>query len=142
MAHVFISHASADGRTAEQVRRWLATDGHDVFLAQARGDGVTLGDEWQPRPYERLRWADAVVCLVSQAYRNSTWCTAELAIAHERGRRILPILVELAPRRFSTAAPPLPRSRRNCQDLSSPTFLSESSLMLLGPVQADGIGST
>lgn len=97
MAHVFVSHASADGRTAEQARRWLATDGHDVFLAQAPGDGIALGEEWQRRLYERLRWADAVVCLVSQAYRDSTWCTAELAIAHERGRRILPILVEPGP---------------------------------------------
>jgi Novel STAND NTPase 1/TIR domain len=97
VANVFISHASKDREAADRVRQWLRADGHEVFLARAPGDGVALGEEWQPRLYERLRWADAVVCLVSRAYRNSVWCTAELAIAHERGSRVLPFLVEPGP---------------------------------------------
>ena len=38
----------------------LVEDGHDVFLDQDLRDGIALGEEWEQRLYERLRWADAV----------------------------------------------------------------------------------
>ena len=49
---------------------------------------------WEQRLYERLRWADAVVCLVTSAYRGSAWCTAEVGIARSLGSRLLPVLAE------------------------------------------------
>ena len=39
-------------------------------------DGIPAGDDWQARLYERLRWADAVVCVVTPAYLESVWCAA------------------------------------------------------------------
>jgi hypothetical protein len=76
---------------------WLRAEGHQVFLAQDPREGVAVGEQSQPRLYERLRWADAVVCLVDRAYRESVWCSAELAIAHERGLRIMPFLLDAGP---------------------------------------------
>ena len=96
MAKVFISHASEDDDAAQLVHGWLVEDGHQVFLDHDLLDGIELGEEWEQRLHERLRWADAVVCLVTSAYVTSAWCTAELGVARSRGSRLLPISVEPA----------------------------------------------
>jgi hypothetical protein len=46
------------------------------------------------RLHERLRWVDAVVCVLTSAYVASTWCTAEVAIAQSRGSRLIPVLTK------------------------------------------------
>jgi hypothetical protein len=91
VTRVFISHASADQRLAGQVLDWLTGDGHEVFLDQDLRAGIAVGEQWQERLYERLRWADAVVCLITPAYLASTWCAAEVGIASARGSRLLPL---------------------------------------------------
>jgi hypothetical protein len=80
---------------ARQVHGWLIEDGHQVFLDHHSSDGIAIGENWETRLYERLRWADAVICVVTSAYVASVWCTAELAIAQSRGSRILPVRAEL-----------------------------------------------
>jgi TIR domain len=94
MARVFISHASKDPEAAAEVHRWLLADGHEVYLDQHLSDGTLVGEEWERRLRERLRWADAVVCVLTTAYLASVWCTAELTIAQSRGSRVLPVLAE------------------------------------------------
>ena len=84
MARVFISHSSQDAALADEVHQWLVDDGHEVFLDQDVHDGIGLGDQWERRLHERLRWADALVCVLTSAYVTSMWCTAELAITHSR----------------------------------------------------------
>ncbi|MDT7840983.1 nSTAND1 domain-containing NTPase [Streptomyces justiciae] len=91
MANVFISHAGQDTNLAEELHAWLTADGHHVFLDRDVRDGIALGEEWEQRLHERLRWADATVCVITPAYLNSTWCTAEVAIARSRGNRLLPL---------------------------------------------------
>jgi energy-coupling factor transporter ATP-binding protein EcfA2 len=91
---VFVSHAGADVALAGQVRGWLVADGHEVFLDRDLHDGIAIGEDWQARLHERLRWADAVVCLLTAAYLGSTWCTAEVAIAQNRGSRLFPVRAE------------------------------------------------
>ena len=71
MAKVFVSHASEDLRFAEEVHRWLVDDGHEVFLDRDLRDGIGVGEDWEQRLYQRLRWADAVVCVVTSAYLAS-----------------------------------------------------------------------
>jgi hypothetical protein len=41
-----------------------------------------------------LRWADAVVCMVTSAYLASPWCAAEVGVARSQGSRLLPLLAE------------------------------------------------
>jgi hypothetical protein len=105
-----VSHASEDHVLTAELHHWLVEDGHDVFLDQDLRDGIALGDEWEPRLHERVRWADAVVCLVTESYRKSVWCAAEVGIARSRGSRLLPLRAEpgepyplLTPSRFQTA---------------------------------------
>ena len=95
MARVFVSHASEDHLVATQLHQWLVDDGHDVFLDQDLRDGIALGEKWEQRLYERLRWADAVVCLITASYNNSAWCAAEVGIARSQGSRLLPVRAEL-----------------------------------------------
>jgi hypothetical protein len=94
MARVFVSHFSRDAALATEVHRRLVEDGHEAFLDQDLSSGILAGDEWEKRLYERLRWADAVVCVLTSAYAVSAWCTAELATAHSRGSRVLPVQAE------------------------------------------------
>src|SRR5215218_1812457 len=94
MARVFVSHASTDATAAAEVHRWLVDDGHEVFLDQDLSDGLVAGEEWERRLRERLRGADAVVCVLTSAYLASVWCTAELTIAQSRGSRLLPVQAE------------------------------------------------
>ena len=68
MARVFVSHASQDLALAERMHRWLLNDGHQVFLDRSMADGIVPGDEWERRLHERLRWADAVTCVVTSAF--------------------------------------------------------------------------
>jgi hypothetical protein len=89
-----VSHASEDYVLAAELHEWLLEDGHEVFLDQDFRDGIALGDEWEPRLHERLRWADAVVCLVTASYRKSLWCAAEVGIARSRGSRLLQLRAE------------------------------------------------
>ncbi|MGH3815400.1 MAG: TIR domain-containing protein, partial [Pseudonocardiaceae bacterium] len=94
MARVFVSHASEDRTLAGEVHRWLVEAGHEVFLDQDLRDGITLGEEWEQQLHERLRWANAVVCVVTSAYLDSTWCAIEIGIARSRGSQLLPLCAE------------------------------------------------
>lgn len=83
MATVFVSHASEDRALASELHQWLLEGGHEVFLAHDLHDGIGVGEEWEQRLHERLRWAQAV-CLLTSAYATSAWCTAELGSAQTR----------------------------------------------------------
>jgi WD40 repeat protein len=110
VARVFLSHASEDNAAAAELYQWLTNDGHQVFLDRDLRDGIALGEEWEQRLYERLRWADAVVCLITASYRTSDWCAAEIGIARWQGSRLLPLRAErgevhplLSPSRYQYA---------------------------------------
>ncbi|WP_167768744.1 TIR domain-containing protein [Nocardia sp. CS682] len=94
MARVFISHASVDREWASEIRGWLVADGHEVFLDLHPVDGLIVGEEWERELYRRLRWADAVVCVVTGAYLASVWCAAEVGIAKANGSMLLAVRVE------------------------------------------------
>ena len=93
MARVFISYASEDIVLAREVRRWLG-DRHEVFLAQGPREGIAAGERWRSRLHERLRWADAVVCVVTSSYVASPWCAAEVGAALSQGSRLVPVRAE------------------------------------------------
>ncbi|MGH3831143.1 MAG: TIR domain-containing protein, partial [Pseudonocardiaceae bacterium] len=69
-------------------------EGHEVFLDRDLRDGIPVGEEWERRLHEGLRWADAMVCVLTRAYLGSLWCSAEVGIALSRGSRVLPVRVE------------------------------------------------
>ncbi|MGH3941168.1 MAG: toll/interleukin-1 receptor domain-containing protein [Pseudonocardiaceae bacterium] len=94
MARVFISHAGKDLALAGEVHGWLVEAGHEAFLDQDPRAGLVVGEQWEQRLYERLCWADAVVCVVTSDYLASPWCAAEVGAARTRGSRLLPLRAE------------------------------------------------
>ncbi|MBW0008862.1 MAG: toll/interleukin-1 receptor domain-containing protein, partial [Pseudonocardiales bacterium] len=94
MARVFISYASEDRECVGHLHQWLVDEGHEMFLDRDLRDGISVGEQWERRLHEGLRWADAVVCVVTSAYLASTWCTAEVGIALSWGSRVLPMRAE------------------------------------------------
>jgi WD40 repeat protein len=111
VARVFLSHASEDRALADEVLSWLTEAGHEVFLDRNLQSGLVVGEAWEARLFERLRWADAVVALVTAAYVASPWCAAEVGIASYRGSRVLPLATEpqlvhplLATRQYADAS--------------------------------------
>ena len=93
-ARVFVSHASEDRALAGELYNRLVEDGHEVRLDQDLRDGIAVGEEWEQRLHERLRWADAMVCVVTSAYLASRSCTAEVGFARSRGSWLLPVWAE------------------------------------------------
>jgi WD40 repeat protein len=93
VARVFVSHATADLAIAETVRDWLRGERHQVFLDRDLDAGLRVGQRWKSRLYAELRAADAVVCVLTAAYLDSPWCTAEVGIADALGSRLLPLQV-------------------------------------------------
>ncbi|SNQ50340.1 WD40 repeat-containing protein [Frankia canadensis] len=91
MARVFISHASSDSTFAERIHRELADLGHQAFLARDIRKGIRVGDLWKDRLHQELRAADAVICVLTDAYNASPWCAYEIGIAHEVGSLLLPL---------------------------------------------------
>jgi hypothetical protein len=94
VARVFVSHAGEDRECAGQLHQWLISEGHEVFLDRDLRDGIPVGEQWERWLHERLRWADAVLCVVTSAYLGSVWCSAEVGIALSRGSRVLPVRAE------------------------------------------------
>ena len=92
MAKVFVSHASEDIAVARELHQWLIEGDHEVFLDQDLRDGIPVGAEWKPQL--QLRWANAMVCVVTSAYVESSWCSAEVRLAQSLGTRLLPVQAE------------------------------------------------
>jgi len=97
VTNVFISHTDVDAGWADRICQWLAHDGHAVFLDHDLHDGVAAGEDWEARLYERLRWADVVVCVVTPAYARSIWCAAEIGAARAQGSELIPVRVTSDP---------------------------------------------
>ena len=63
---------------AAELHQWLVVNGRDMFFDGDLWGGIAIGDDWQQRLHERPHWADTVVCLLTSAYRESAWCSAEI----------------------------------------------------------------
>ena len=95
MTRVFVSHSSDDARLAVELHDWLCGLGHEVFLDRDLRGGLAGGEDVHQRLHERLRWADAVVAVLTGSYRRSPWCSAELGVAQSRGSKLIPVRAEL-----------------------------------------------
>jgi energy-coupling factor transporter ATP-binding protein EcfA2 len=132
VARVFLSYVSEDRQCAGQLHQWLVAEGHEVFWDQDLGNGIAVGEEWDKRLHERLRWADAVVCVITSASVNSTWCTAEISISLSRGSRLLPVRAEPG------VEHPLLRSMQYAELTRDPDAARVALAWMLGRVDAAG----
>src|SRR5262245_43896909 len=94
MASIFISHASKDSDSAVRIRTWLSQLGYeDIFLDLDKIDGIQPGADWQQRLAQAMRRADVVLCLLSESWFSSVWCSAEHTLAVLSQNAIIPIWI-------------------------------------------------
>lgn len=95
MASVFLSHSSADSDTAAHLALLLRSLGvQSLFLDFDPEFGIPPGRNWERELYSQLRQADAVIYLMSSASIASRWCFAELAIAREGNKLVIPVALQ------------------------------------------------
>jgi len=95
MSRIFISHSSVNNAPALAIAQWLRDNGwDDYFLDVAPTRGLAPGERWQEALKAAAHRCEAVIFLVSPAWRDSRWCLAEFLLAKSLGKVIFGVLVE------------------------------------------------
>ncbi len=98
MSKIFLSHSSANNAHALALARWLRDNGWDeYFLDVEPNRGLAPGERWQAALKQAAHRCEAVVFLISPAWRDSRWCLAEFLLAKQLGKTIFGVLVEAIP---------------------------------------------
>ncbi len=98
MSKIFISHSSVNNAAALAIAQWLKADGwDDYFLDVTPSRGLAPGERWQEALKRAADRCEAVVFLISPAWRDSHWCRTELQLAKILGKAIFGVLIEPTP---------------------------------------------
>ena len=98
MSRIFISHSSANNVAALALSQWLEQKGwKDHFLDVDAERGLSPGQRWQAALAAAVDRCEAVIFLISPAWRDSPWCLAEFHQAKSLGKPIFGVLVEDTP---------------------------------------------
>jgi formylglycine-generating enzyme required for sulfatase activity/energy-coupling factor transporter ATP-binding protein EcfA2 len=94
---IFISYTGRDddGKPiAEQVAVWLREWGYESFFRdQELIEGIPAGRDWRQLLHARLAQCRLLIAVCSPKYEESAWCMAEVAIAMDRGHKLVPLVV-------------------------------------------------
>jgi hypothetical protein len=95
MSKIFISHSSQDNAKALALAQWLEQNGWaDYFLDITPSRGLSPGERWQAALKTATDRCEAVLFLISPAWRDSKWCLAEFLLAKQLGKTIFGVIVE------------------------------------------------
>lgn len=98
MSKIFISHSSADNAKALALAQWLEQQGWaDYFLDITPSRGLSPGERWQAALKTAQDRCEAVIFLISPAWRDSKWCLAEFLLAKQLGKTIFGVMIEATP---------------------------------------------
>jgi hypothetical protein len=98
MSRIFISHSSTDNAKALAFASWLEAEGWtDYFLDIDDTRGIAPGERWMAALAGAVDRCEAVIFLVSPAWRDSKFCFAEFFEAKKLGKRIFGAIVEPIP---------------------------------------------
>ena len=98
MSRIFISHSSVNNAAALALASWLETKGwSDYFLDIDDSRGIAPGERWMAALAGAVDRCEAVIFLVSPAWRDSKYCFAEFFEAKKLGKRIFGVIVEPIP---------------------------------------------
>ncbi len=126
---IFISYARRDGRDlALKLRKDLANAGLNVWLDTAEIEG---GANWSHEIEYAIEQCTVVLALLSAGSFRSEICRAEQLRALRKGKRVIPLRVQL------DAELPLHLEHLNYRDFSDPTRYSEMLNLLLGDIHSD-----
>lgn len=107
---VFISHSSAETWIAHKICEDIMRLGIDVFLDNK---DIQTGDDFDIKTDEHIVDSDEIIILVSQAALRSHWVMIECGAARVLRKRLVPILIDVAPNEL-----PQPINRHLARDLN------------------------
>lgn len=95
MSRIFLSHSSSNNAEALALASWLHAQGwDDYFLDISETRGIAPGERWMGALAGAVDRCEAVIFLVSPAWRDSKFCFAEFFQAKNLGKRIFGVIVE------------------------------------------------
>ena len=94
MADVFISYSTADEDKAKGIYDLFVGEQLSVFMASI---SLEPGSEWSKEIRRNLDASDCLVFLASHASRNSPFAQQEIGMAHNAGKHIVPIMLDIDP---------------------------------------------
>ena len=95
MSRIFISHSHVDNATALALGAWLDERGWtDYYLDIDNTRGMIPGERWVAALMQAVERCEAVLFLVSPAWRDSKYCFAEFLKAKELGKRIFGVIIQ------------------------------------------------
>lgn len=98
MSRIFISHSTKNNAAALGIARWLEDLGcDDYFLDISPSRGLSPGERWLDALKAAADRCEAVLFLVSPAWRTSTMCLTEFYLAKQLGKTIFGVLIEPTP---------------------------------------------
>ena len=99
MSKIFISHSSQDNAKALAVAQWLEQNGwnQEYFLDITPSRGLSPGERWQEALKTAADRCEAVLFLISPAWRDSKWCVTEFQLAKLLGKKVFGIVIESTP---------------------------------------------
>ena len=92
MYRIFVSHSSRDTESAVALIQWL-TDNHPslrggIFLDVDAETGLTPGTRWKSQLFQAVDRCEAVLCLLSPHWEQSSECLVEFRYAESLNKRI------------------------------------------------------
>jgi len=98
MARIFKSHACANNAVALALANWLDANGwSDYFLEIDATRGIAPGERWMAALAGAVDRCEAVLFLVSPAWKESKYCFTEFFEAKKLGKRMFGVIVESIP---------------------------------------------
>ncbi|SET52402.1 Formylglycine-generating enzyme, required for sulfatase activity, contains SUMF1/FGE domain [Nitrosomonas marina] len=99
MSKIFLSHSSYNNAHALALACWLKENGWDDYFLDVDepAKGLAPGERWQASLKHAAHRCEAVIFLISPAWRDSRWCQAEFLLAKQLGKAIFGVLVEATP---------------------------------------------
>lgn len=92
MYRIFVSHSSRDKVSAVAVTRWLTENepslSGEIFLDVDPHTGIAPGTRWKSELVRAVDRCEAVICLISPAWEESSECLAEFRHAESLNKRI------------------------------------------------------
>ena len=93
MSRIFLSHSSTNNREAVALKEWLSGQRpeltNEIFLDISEHTGLQPGQRWKDALRRANDRCEAVICLLSRDWQDSSECKTEYRTAETLGKRIL-----------------------------------------------------
>jgi hypothetical protein len=94
LSALFISYTGRDPEGdvwADRLAQWCREWNYGFFRDKDHSHGIKAGADWRAILHQQLGLAQVLISLCTRQYEISPWCVAEVAIAVEKGKTVIPI---------------------------------------------------